>query len=213
MADEKTSTGLTEESRQNTGTEKQSGQDIISRGETMAPAAMTIPAANVVEVVTVPAGAELPIAFSLDDVEMMVVGGDLQLGFENGSTLVLQGFATEAATDNPPALLMADGTLLPGDAVIFSSADAELAPAAGPALGSGGVGSYRSDMGEVITGLDRLGTQDPGTLAATEGTVLDDQSLPLDENAPPDALDDAEDVEPDFEEATGRENRVRSQRK
>ncbi|MCD6527107.1 MAG: tandem-95 repeat protein [Desulfuromonas sp.] len=183
MADEKTPTTTTESNQQ-------AGQENSVRGETMSPAAMTIPAANAVEVVAVQAGAEVPIAFSLDDVEMTVVGGDLQLGFENGSTLVLQDFAALAATDNPPTLMMADGTMLPGDAVIFSYADTELAPAAGPALGSGGVGTYRSDMGETIAGVGRLGVQDPGALPGTTGTELEDDAAVLGGNAAPVAADD-----------------------
>ncbi|MCD6527222.1 MAG: cadherin-like domain-containing protein, partial [Desulfuromonas sp.] len=189
MADAKTPTGPIEESIQQAGAENQSAQENTVRGETMA-AGMTIPAANAVEVVAVQAGAEVPIAFSLDDVEMTVTGGDLQLDFENGSTLLLQDFATLAAADNPPTLVMADGTMLPGDAVIFSYAGAELAPAAGPALGSGGVGTYRSDMGDTIDGVDRLGVQDPATLATGEGGVLEDDSAVLDEIPPPVATDD-----------------------
>ena len=182
---EKTLTSPIEEGTSQANIPNQSGPE-----ESAALAAIVIPEADSVEVVNVEAGAELPIAFSLDDAEVEVVEGDLRLDFDNGSTLVLQDFATLSEMANPPSIVMTDGTVLPGDAVIFPYLDADSAPAAGPAASSGGIGTYRDDLGQVIEGVDRLGTQEPPALDSAAGTELDDQSLILDEQGPPDAIND-----------------------
>ncbi|EAT15688.1 tandem-95 repeat protein [Desulfuromonas acetoxidans] len=151
---------------------------------------ITLPEPGTVAVVPVQAGQEVPVAFDLNDVQMSVVGGDLQLDFGNGTLLMLEDFATASAGDNPPTLVLGDGTMLPGDAIVFASAETDFAPAAGPTLTSGGVGEYRTDFGEVIEGVDRLGVQGPTSLGENQETVLEDTSIVLDENDPPDALDD-----------------------
>ncbi|PLX91046.1 MAG: hypothetical protein C0620_12260 [Desulfuromonas sp.] len=153
-------------------------------------AAIALPEPGMAEIVAVQPGEQLPVAFDLNDVQMSVVGGDLQMEFANGGILLLEGFAAAAAGENPPFLILADGTMLPGDAIVFASADTELAPAAGPALGSGGVGEFRTDFGQVIEGVDRLGVQDPVTLDGGQQTALEDSSALLEENGPPDAVDD-----------------------
>nr|WP_320049324.1 Ig-like domain-containing protein [uncultured Desulfuromonas sp.] len=149
-------------------------------------AAVILPEPGMVEVVPVQPGEEVAVAFDLNDTQMSVVGGDLQIEFANGGTLLFQGFAAASAGNNPPALMLADGTVLPGDAIVFTSADTELAPAAGPALGSGGTGEYRTDFGQVLDGVDRLGVQDPIALQTSVDAPLEDGP----QNAPPDAIDD-----------------------
>ncbi|WP_321529807.1 tandem-95 repeat protein [uncultured Desulfuromonas sp.] len=153
-------------------------------------AMITLPEPGTVAVVPVQAGQQVPVAFDLNDVQISVVGGDLQLDFGNGTLLMLEDFATASAGDNPPTLVLGDGTILPGDAIVFASAETDFAPAAGPALTSGGLGEYRTDFGEVIEGVDRLGVQGPTSLGENQETVLEDTSIVLDENDPPDALDD-----------------------
>ena len=185
MADTKTFTSPVEEIAARVDSANQSGPEGLA---TLAP--LTIPATNMVVVVNVEAGVELPIAFSLDDAQIEIVEADLHLNFANGSTIVLEGFAELSSIENPPAIVMADGTVLPADAVLLPYLDADSAPAAGPTVTSGGVGTYRSDLGQVIEGVDRLGTQDAPTLTSVDGTELDDQGLLVDEQGPPDAVDD-----------------------
>ncbi|MBW2185857.1 MAG: tandem-95 repeat protein, partial [Deltaproteobacteria bacterium] len=185
MADTKTFTSPIEETTARGDTANQSGQEGLA-----ALAPLTIPDTNMVEVVNVQAGVELPLAFNLDDAQIEIVEADLHLNFANGSTIVLEGFAELSSMENPPAIVMEDGTVLPADAVLLPYLDADSAPAAGPTVSSGGVGTYRDDLGQVIEGVDRLGTQDPSSLTSSDGTELDDQSLLLDEQGPPDAVDD-----------------------
>ncbi len=103
----------------------------------------------------------IEVPFSLDDVTVTVVGDDLQMDFPGGAVLVLGDFAAMIAEGVSPLLIFANGSVVAGD-ILLTALSVEIpVVAAGVSAASGGVGEYDDDMGSVIDGLDKLGTQDP----------------------------------------------------
>jgi hypothetical protein len=75
---------------------------------------------------------------------------------------------------------MPDGTILNMEEFLASLGEKEVEPAAGPegGEGSGGVGEYRDDAGNLIEGTDKLGVLDPIEFTSTSVEALDADPLP-----------------------------------
>lgn len=140
------------------------------------------PQANQQVVIDNIAGATLEMGFPSEAAQLEQSGQDLVFLFENGGRIVLSNFFGLFESNQLPAFNLEDGQSLPGDAFLAALRE-DLLPAAGPgagaAAGSGGVGDYADDAGDLIGGVDRLdplGTTGIGT-AALQG--IEDEG-PLD---------------------------------
>lgn len=109
-------------------------------------------------VLAVDPGTTLYLDFPLDQVEAVLEDGALILTFESGGQVVLQNFE-EALPSS--AVILADGTEIEGARVLETLQPGAGEPAAGAAPPSGGIGEYDDDLGDLIPGIDRLGTLDP----------------------------------------------------
>ncbi|MCL1890129.1 MAG: hypothetical protein FWF99_06495, partial [Desulfovibrionaceae bacterium] len=113
-------------------------------------------------------GQEIALDFSPETTGMDLVqdGNDLRMAFENGSEIVLRDFFSFM-----DARLDLDGVQL--DAAAFLAAFApDLATAAGEAA-AGRLGAYSDDAGNLLGGVDALGTQ-PGIPFGGESVHADD---------------------------------------
>lgn len=109
-------------------------------------------------VIPVAPGAELPLDFDITQAEVVLDGTNMVATMEDGTVYIFEGFVEIALGDNPPAIVLEDGTVLPGDIVVQSIQEGgEIAPAAGPGATSGGAGEFRTDTGNVADGIDALG--------------------------------------------------------
>lgn len=143
---------------------------------------LNTPQANQQVVIDNIAGATLEMGFPSEAAQLEQSGQDLVFLFENGGRIVLSNFFGLFESNQLPAFNLEDGQSLPGDAFLAALRE-DLLPAAGPgagaAAGSGGVGDYADDAGDLIGGVDRLdplGTTGIGT-AALQG--IEDEG-PLD---------------------------------
>uniref|UniRef100_B8DLR7 von Willebrand factor type A n=1 Tax=Nitratidesulfovibrio vulgaris (strain DSM 19637 / Miyazaki F) TaxID=883 RepID=B8DLR7_NITV9 len=150
---------------------------------------LTQPQANQQVVIDNIAGAALDMGFPSEAAQLEQSGQDLVFLFENGGRIVLSNFFGLFDSHQLPAFNLEDGQSLPGDAFLAALRE-DLLPAAGPgagaAAGSGGVGDYADDAGNLIGGVDRLdplgtttfgvqalpGIEDAGTLDLATGTLL-----------------------------------------
>ncbi|WMW67130.1 hypothetical protein [Nitratidesulfovibrio liaohensis] len=124
------------------------------------------PQANQQIVIDNIAGAALDMAFPSEAAQLEQSGQDLVFLFENGGRIVLSNFFGLFDSHQLPAFNLEDGQSLPGDAFLAALRE-DLLPAAGPgagaAAGSGGVGDYADDAGNLIGGVDRLDPLGTGT--------------------------------------------------
>ncbi|MBG3878061.1 VWA domain-containing protein [Desulfovibrio oxamicus] len=141
------------------------------------------PQANQQVVIDNIAGATLEMGFPSEAAQLEQSGQDLVFLFENGGRIVLSNFFGLFESNQLPAFNLEDGQSLPGDAFLAALRE-DLLPAAGPgagaAAGSGGVGDYDDNAGDLIGGVDRLdplGTTGIGTAAL--GTIEDEGPLDL----------------------------------
>jgi|GEM_PF-3579171 len=132
---------------------------------------LNTPQANQQVVIDNIAGATLEMGFPSEAAQLEQSGQDLVFLFENGGRIVLSNFFGLFESNQLPAFNLEDGQSLPGDAFLAALRE-DLLPAAGPgagaAAGSGGVGDYADDAGDLIGGVDRLdplGTTGIGTAA------------------------------------------------
>ena len=132
---------------------------------------LTQPQANQQIVIDNIAGAALDMGFPSEAAQLEQSGQDLVFLFENGGRIVLSNFFGLFESNQLPAFNLEDGQSLPGDAFLAALRE-DLLPAAGPgagaAAGSGGVGDYDDNAGDLIGGVDRLdplGTTGIGTAA------------------------------------------------
>ncbi|HEU6437487.1 MAG TPA: VWA domain-containing protein [Nitratidesulfovibrio sp.] len=150
---------------------------------------LTQPQANQQVVIDNIAGAALDMSFPSEAAQLEQSGQDLVFLFENGGRIVLSNFFGLFDSHQLPAFNLEDGQSLPGDAFLAALRE-DLLPAAGPgagaAAGSGGVGDYADDAGNLIGGVDRLdplgtgtfgtaalpGIEDAGPLDLATGTLL-----------------------------------------
>lgn len=147
------------------------------------------PQANQQVVIDNIAGATLEMGFPSEAAQLEQSGQDLVFLFENGGRIVLSNFFGLFESNQLPAFNLEDGQSLPGDAFLAALRE-DLLPAAGPgagaAAGSGGVGDYADDAGDLIGGVDRLdplgttgigtaalpGIEDAGPLDLANGTLV-----------------------------------------
>jgi len=112
------------------------------------------------------------------------VGNDLVFTFENGAVLVFEDFAANVNDGDVTAIMLADGTVIPIEALLaaWNLEVPETAAGAGPQGGGGS--NYGDDMGDALGGIDKLGPQDPATLAAALPQAPEDEQTILPESPP-----------------------------
>ena len=124
------------------------------------------------EIVVVPArpGDTFVVAFDPAAAKITLEDGDLVLSFADGGRIVFAGFAAAAEADQPPALILPDGTVLAGNVVVVvalaaaEALDLATAAAAGPEILGGGFNVYGENLGDVIDLLTPLGVLPPTAL-------------------------------------------------
>lgn len=137
------------------------------------------------QVVVLPAvpGQDFILEAAFDQAEIRMDGGNVAFEFANGGRVVLD-FA-DLGDAEAPGIVMPDGTILNMQEFLAALGEGDIEPAAGPeggADGSGGVGEYRDDAGNIIDGVDKLGVLDP-----REFTTISVESLDADVLAEDDA--------------------------
>jgi len=141
---------------------------------------LTEPQANQQIVIDNIAGAALDMAFPSEAAQLEQSGQDLVFLFENGGRIVLSNFFGLFESNQLPAFTLEDGQSLPGDAFLAALRE-DLLPAAGPgagaAAGSGGVGDYDDDAGNLIGGVDRLDPLGTGTFGVTSLATIEDEGI------------------------------------
>ncbi|MEG6504753.1 VWA domain-containing protein [Nitratidesulfovibrio sp. 1201_IL3209] len=141
---------------------------------------LTEPQANQQIVIDNIAGAALDMGFPSEAAQLEQSGQDLVFLFENGGRIVLSNFFGLFESNQLPAFNLEDGQTLPGDAFLAALRE-DLLPAAGPgagaAAGSGGVGDYDDNAGDLIGGVDRLDPLGTGTFGVTPLAGIEDEGL------------------------------------
>jgi hypothetical protein len=163
-------------------------------------------------VVTAVPGQDIVLAVAFDQAEAKVVGSNVVFVFANGGQVVLDFSDIGAA--QAPNIVMSDGTILSVQEFLASLGEADVEPAAGPdggATGSGGVGSYEDDAGDIIGGVDKLGGLNPRNFSSitVEGleasapvaeepeqvnipTLLDGEAVAVEDEKMADGIDEAD---------------------
>ncbi|MBZ2172350.1 DUF5801 repeats-in-toxin domain-containing protein [Nitratidesulfovibrio sp. SRB-5] len=145
------------------------------------------PQANQQIVIDNIAGAALDMAFPSEAAQLEQSGQDLVFLFENGGRIVLSNFFGLFESHQLPAFNLEDGQSLPGDAFLAALRE-DLLPAAGPgagaAAGSGGVGDYTDDAGNLIGGVDRLDPLGTTTFGVQALPGIEDAATPLIDTVP-----------------------------
>ncbi|PLX81262.1 MAG: hypothetical protein C0616_05195 [Desulfuromonas sp.] len=151
---------------------------------------LTMPDAGESQTVIMQPGEMLQFGFDINAQTLTMDGGDLRIDFANGGSITLENFASMAEQDESMMLWTDDGTAIPAETLLAALEAAPTEePAAGATAGSGGAGEYRDDLGDSLTGVNKLGTQDPdGTPGSEQQNVITDDPLV---NDPPTAIDDA----------------------
>ncbi|MGJ3523322.1 VCBS domain-containing protein [Nitratidesulfovibrio sp. D1] len=141
---------------------------------------LTEPQANQQIVIDNIAGAALDMGFPSEAAQLEQSGQDLVFLFENGGRIVLSNFFGLFESNQLPAFNLEDGQTLPGDAFLAALRE-DLLPAAGPgagaAAGSGGVGDYDDNAGDLIGGVDRLDPLGTGTFGVTPLATIEDEGI------------------------------------
>ncbi len=127
-------------------------------------------------------GQDIVLEAAFDQAEVKMDGGNVVFEFANGGQVVLD--FTDLGDAQAPNVVMPDGTVLDMQEFLASLGEKDVEPAAGPdggATGSGGVGEYQDDAGDLLGGTDKLGglEDDPFpslTLASIDS--VDDNPLP-----------------------------------
>ncbi len=141
------------------------------------------PSAGQVVVLTAVPGQDFILEAAFDQAEIRMDGGNVAFEFAGGGRVVLD-FSDLGETE-APGIVMPDGTVLNMQEFLAALGEGDIEPAAGPeggADGSGGVGEYRDDAGNLIDGVDKLGVLDP-----REFTTISVESLDADVLAEDDA--------------------------
>jgi len=155
--------------------------------------AVQAPAAGEVVVLTAVAGQDFILDAAFDQAEIRMDGGNVAFEFAGGGRVVLD--FTDLGDAEAPRIVMPDGTILNMQEFLAALGEGDIEPAAGPeggADGSGGVGEYRDDTGNLLDGVDRLDGFGPREFASIlveslEADVLAEADLP-----PADVPDDEE---------------------
>lgn len=107
-------------------------------------------------------GQDIVLEAAFDQAEVKMDGGNVVFEFANGGQVVLD-FA-DLGEVQAPNVIMPDGTVLDMQEFLASLGEKDIEPAAGPeggATGSGGVGEYPDDAGDLLGGVDKLGVLGP----------------------------------------------------
>ncbi|MCL2463271.1 MAG: hypothetical protein FWF44_11440, partial [Defluviitaleaceae bacterium] len=107
----------------------------------------------------VPVGpdARLEFTFHQSEADLSKNGQDLVLSFDNGASLILQGFYDNFGANARPPALIVEGHELPGEAFLSALNEPALMPAAGAAGDMAeGRGSYEEALLQGVGGVDRL---------------------------------------------------------
>ncbi|NIQ10214.1 MAG: hypothetical protein GWO08_14905 [Gammaproteobacteria bacterium] len=91
------------------------------------------------------------------------VDNDLVFTLEGGAVLTFENFAADVNNGDVTAIMLADGTVIPIEALIAAWNLEVPETAAGEA---GSTGEYQDDMGAALDGVNKLGVQDPDPFAA-----------------------------------------------
>ncbi|MDT8442741.1 MAG: Calx-beta domain-containing protein, partial [Desulfuromonadales bacterium] len=129
------------------------------------------------------------------------VGNDLVFTLPGGAVLTFEDFAADVNNGDVTAIMLADGTVIPIEALMAAWNLEVPETAAGPAEAGGGSSQYADDMGDALAGINKLGVQDPDPLAAAAPQVQEDEQTPIE--LPPVvevSIDDVTVTEPDVEE-------------
>ena len=149
--------------------------------------AVQAPAAGQVMVLTAVPGQDFILEAAFDQAEVRMDGGNVVFNFVDGGQVVLD--FTDLGDAQAPNVVMPDGTILDMQEFLAALGESEIEPAAGPeggADGSGGVGEYRDDAGNLIAGVDRLGGLDPREFTSITVESLEaDDLIEEAEAAPP----------------------------
>ena len=138
------------------------------------------------QVVVLPAvpGQDFILEAAFDQAEIRMDGGNVVFEFAGGGRVVLD--FTDLGEAEAPGIVMPDGTILNMQEFLAALGESEVEPAAGPeggTDGSGGVGEYRDDAGNLLDGVDRLDGFGPREFASIfveslEADVLAEADLP-----------------------------------
>jgi Ca2+-binding RTX toxin-like protein len=123
-------------------------------------------------------GQDIVLEAAFDQAEVKMDGGNVIFEFANGGQVVLD--FSDIGTAQAPNVVMPDGTILNMEEFLASLGESDVEPAAGPdggATGSGGVGEYRDDAGNIIDGVDKLGVLDPREFTSVSVEALDADPL------------------------------------
>jgi len=171
------------------------------------------PSAGQVVVLTAVPGQDFILEAAFDQAEIRMDGGNVAFEFAGGGRVVLD--FTDLGEAEAPGIIMPDGTILDMQEFLAALGESDVEPAAGPeggADGSGGVGEYRDDAGNLIDGVDRLDGFGPREFASIfveslEADLLAEADLPPadvpdeeEENDIPIARDDRDSVDVGFGE-------------
>lgn len=119
-------------------------------------------------------GQDIVLEAAFDQAEVKLDNGNVVFEFANGGQVVLN--FSDLGTAQAPNVVMPDGTILNMEEFLASLGQSEIEPAAGPeggADGSGGVGEYRDDAGNLIDGVAKLGVLDPRAFTSISVEALE----------------------------------------
>jgi len=153
------------------------------------------PQAGQTVVVNAIPGQDIVLEAAFDQAEVKMDGGNVVFEFANGGQVVLD--FTDLGEAQAPNVVMPDGTVLNMQEFLASLGEGDIEPAAGPeggADGSGGVGEYQDDAGDLIGGVEKLGVLGPQafsvlsvealeangsipTLLGPDGVLVEDEAL------------------------------------
>lgn len=142
------------------------------------------PAAGQVVMLPAVPGQDFMLEAAFDQAEIRMDGGNVVFEFADGGRVVLD--FTNLGEAEAPRIVMPDGTVLDMQEFLAALGDSEVEPAAGPeggADGSGGVGEYRDDAGDILDGVAKLGVLGPRDFTSISVESLDADPL-ADDDAP-----------------------------
>ncbi len=119
-------------------------------------------------------GQDIVLDAAFEQAEVKMDDGNVIFEFANGGQVVID--FTNLGEAEAPNVVMPDGTILGMEEFLASLGDGDIEPAAGPAAGaagSGGVGEYQDDPGDVIDGLAMLDGLGPNAFVSTTVEALE----------------------------------------
>jgi hypothetical protein len=123
-------------------------------------------------------GQDIVLDAAFEQAEVKMDDGNVIFEFANGGQVVID--FTNLGEAEAPNVVMPDGTILGMEEFLASLGDGDIEPAAGPAAGaagSGGVGEYQDDPGDVIDGLAMLDGLGPNAFVSTTVEALEANDL------------------------------------